>query len=156
MNDAALLWFDFGGDIKVEGGDMLSDKGLVTAVLLSLFVDKRAEIEELPFSETDQRGYWADNVTDRHGSLLWLLEREKVTNETVEKARGYALEALMWLENDGIASSVDVTAARAGMSAISLSVKIHQGSNRQYQYLWDGMKTTNLTIGQTSLEIEFI
>ena len=156
MTDAALVWLESGGDIKVESGDLLSDDGLITAVILSLFVDARADVSQLPFGENGQRGYWADNEQDRHGSLLWLLGREKVTDEIVARAQAYAKDALMWLCDDGIAGGLDVKASRQGIYAIGLKVQILQGNNREYQYLWDALKNTTLTIGETTLEIEFI
>lgn len=47
MGDAALNWYDFGADIKVENGDLLADQGLATSVLISLFTDARSPSEKL-------------------------------------------------------------------------------------------------------------
>ena len=37
MTDARLYWFDYGGDIQLEDGDIALDNGLQTAILGSLF-----------------------------------------------------------------------------------------------------------------------
>ena len=90
------------------GGDIALDLGISSAVLCSLFADRRAELEDdLPASETDPRGWCLEPTDDRWGSRLWLLERGKATTETVALARTAALQALAWLIEDGIAETVD-------------------------------------------------
>ena len=59
MSDAALNWYDYGADIKVENGDIVPDNGLATSVLISLFTDARAPSPDaLPPGESSLRGWW--------------------------------------------------------------------------------------------------
>ena len=54
-----------------------AERGLRSAVLISLFTDRRAEPGDVPEGE-DPRGWWADVLGeegDRIGSRLWLIDR---------------------------------------------------------------------------------
>ena len=100
-------------DWAIKDQDLAGDDGLETAIILSLFTDRRAlEDDPLPDGSDDRRGWWADAYVgqDHIGSRLWLLEREKDTREVVNRARDYAEEALQWLVEDGIALGIEVMA----------------------------------------------
>ena len=142
MTDVQLGWdnrLGF-GDLRVIGEDLEGeDDGLTTSVVVSLFTDARASIAELPAGETERRGWWGeqlDDTEDRYGSLLWLLERSKLTNETAALAERYASDALQWLIDDGEAVEVAVRAARDGLDRMSLSVRIKRpdDSVREFQF----------------------
>lgn len=118
-----------GADLVVEGGLVQMDAGLRTAILISLFSDARAdEADALPTDDGDRRGWWADTFADidgdRIGSRLWLLSRSKQTDETLELARSYARDALGWMIDDGIASSVVVSAAWHAIGVMRLDVDL--------------------------------
>ena len=105
-------------DWAIQRGDLAPDDGLETAVILSLFTDRRARPDDPLPDGSDRRGWWADAYPrasaragqDPIGSRLWLLEREKDTREVVNRARDYAEEALQWLVDDGIAERIEVMA----------------------------------------------
>lgn len=97
--------------------------GLATAVILSLFTDRRAGVDDtLPHGQTDRRGWVGDEFMrpadtalgpagrDSWGSLLWLLHHGKAADDVPARAQFAAREALDWLVRDGIASRVDVVA----------------------------------------------
>lgn len=138
MSDIRTLIDDvttFAGDWTLSGVDLASDDTIETAIILSLFTDRRAEPgDELPAGETDRRGWWGDAVPeaegDRWGSRLWLLRREKQTQETLARAREYAREALSWLLDDGHATRLDVQAtwARQGLLGLTVEVDLTSGS----------------------------
>jgi phage gp46-like protein len=92
----------------------------MTAVLLSLFTDRRAETDDVPPSgdNRDRRGWWGDQFAtiegDRIGSRLWLLDRSKRINDTVLRAKEYVLEALAWMLEDRVVASIDVTVETSG------------------------------------------
>jgi len=117
LGDLALTWDVDRGDADLElvDGDLGVDRGLTTAVLLSLFLDRRAEADDVPPSgdPNDRRGWWADQFAevegDRIGSRLWLLDRSKATRETALRAKQYVTEALQWMLDDKVVASIDVT-----------------------------------------------
>ncbi len=121
MADIRTVFIDMehGADYAIQSMLLTSDDGLDTAVILSLFTDATALADDT-VPGADRRGWWADmfadpsagsgQAGDRIGSRLWLLVREKLTHETVNRVRAYCEEALAWLVRDGVAKEVTVTA----------------------------------------------
>lgn len=116
MADIALIWKPDEGtaDIGVENGDLIGDDGIRTAILISLFTDGSAKPEDvLPEGETSRRGWWGDVYPeipgDKIGSRLWLIDREKATQQVAEQARDYARDALQWMLDDKVAESIVIT-----------------------------------------------
>jgi len=140
----ALLAFDgtlLQGDLSVAGADLATDDGLATAIVVSLFTDRRAEPDDrLPAGADDRRGWWGDHLADRDGdrigSRLWLLSREKQLTDVLVRAEEYANEALAWLVEDKVASAVDVTAevVRDGMLGLLVRVTRPAGEVAEYRY----------------------
>lgn len=149
MTDIAILWSNdsFSGDLALDDGRLATDDGLRTAMIISLFTDARARPDDvLPDPGGDPRGWWGNafpaDAGDAFelGSRLWLLEREKLTPRTVERARGYAADALAWLKLRGVVSSLTVTAARIGDQTLVISVAVErpEGPGRQvYDFTWE-------------------
>lgn len=142
------LKFDVGtwlGDLsRPDGTQFEVDDGLDTAVMISLFTDRRAEPDdELPGGDEDRGGWWGDAFSDvdndRIGSRLWLLHRSKTSQATMRKAKRYAEEALAWLLEDSVAISVEVTVER--VSGIILGLRVEITRNRdpasKYSRLWE-------------------
>jgi len=52
------------GDLEVENGDLAHDGGLETAVLMSLFTDRRARDDDKLLDEEarDKKGWWGDPI----------------------------------------------------------------------------------------------
>jgi phage gp46-like protein len=152
--DLALVWSSVTGDADLSvldvdiDMDLATDRGLMTAVLLSLFTDRRAELDDKPPSgdPTDLRGWWGDQFAatpgDRIGSRLWLLDRSKSTNETALRAKEYVREALAWMLVDRVVSSIDVTVERT-----SATLLIEIGLQRpgkdpvtfRFSHAWDNL-----------------
>lgn len=115
--DLGLLWSLAAGDadLTVVDSDVAADRGLRTSVLLSLFLDRRAEDDDVSPSgdPRDRRGSWTDQFEeikgDRIGSRLWLLDRSVDTKETALRAEEYVREALAWMIEDRVVASIDVT-----------------------------------------------
>lgn len=128
MTDLALRYQDGLADLVFDGGDLAVDETLLSAVLVSLFTDRHAEPSDvLPDGSTDRRGWWADvwlEEGDLHGSRLWLLSRSKDVAEVPARARDYALEALAWLERDGVAQRVEVMASVPRKGWLQLKIVI--------------------------------
>lgn len=105
---------------------------LQTAIILSLFTDKRASPDDrLPLNETNRRGwvgdeFMSDGFSDRPdnwGTLLWLLYIGKVTDDVPAKAVFTCKEGLAWLVRDGIADRIEVTAQWVGDRADRLAIR---------------------------------
>lgn len=114
---------------RPDGGNIATSELLNTAVFISLFTRRRADDDDdLPDSGGHREGWWADaypsNESDLIGSRLWLLRRSKATTATLNQARAYAEEALQWMVDDGIASSVvaDVEAQDDSRLAFRVSI----------------------------------
>lgn len=100
---------------------------LARAVIISLFTWRRAAADDSHPGD-DPMGWWGDTwptfANDRIGSRLWLLGREVITVDVLERARGYISEALGWMVADGVASQVRCTVSRHGLLAVAASVEI--------------------------------
>ena len=146
MSDVALILKDdlnAGFDLDFENGDFKKDGGLETAVAISLFTDRRIGDEQLPQGTTDKKGWWGDLFPevdqDKIGSRLWLLAREKRTTEVLRKAEDYAKEALNWLVEDGVATSIIASASYNESKFLLLAIEIVKpaGRNSRFQVVWD-------------------
>lgn len=148
MADLALKWLDEEGrfDLAISSGDIEKEEGLRTAIALSLFTDRRVTVRELPEGESKLRGWWADALADAQddqvGSKLWLLGREKQTEETLQRAKEFATEALAWLIEDGVASKVEVSISFQGHGILRIEVEIYRpkagASSLTFDYAWTG------------------
>lgn len=126
MADIAIIWRNGRGNLALNGPDLLTDNSIETAVIISLFTDRRAQPSDpLPDRTTDRRGWWADSFRKRPiGSRLWLLGREKTLASVLERARTYADEALAWMQPAGLVTTVTCTATRVSHDRLQLSVSL--------------------------------
>ena len=149
--DSDLLEGDFTFDEDIQ--DLESDEGLETAVIISLFTDRRAKTDDiLPDSNSlDKRGWWGDLVSDveddQIGSRLWLLDREKTEKLVLLRAKKYLEEALEWLIEDEVAVKVVAQAERQGSPGndrLILGVEIYKidGNKKSYSFetQWNAQK----------------
>lgn len=144
MSDIETVITQGGGlDWKIQQPGLSVELGLDSAILLSLFTDRRAEDGDGVSLKEGRRGWWADSFSDpgdHFGSRLWLLKREPLTQEAAVKAKGYTLEALQWLIDDQIASRVEVAAELRGRSTLVIDVQIWRpdgaDSRHQFEQLW--------------------
>jgi phage gp46-like protein len=143
--DIELFWdpqrvrYDFG----FSAGDLATDHDIKTAVIISLFTDRRAQDDDaLPDPAMSKRGWWGDAFgamgTGRQiGSRLWLLSREKQIKEVQSRAREYAVEALKWLVDDGVASNVTVDAQVVQTGMLGLVVVIEREKRPPARYRFE-------------------
>jgi len=142
---------DLTGDLLLAAGDLVPERTLRTALLLSLFLDRRvsAEAAESLGHGEDRRGWCLDPlarvVGDEYGSKLWLLQRAKATGETLNQAREYAREALGWLVEDGVVERVEVEAvwmhtldARFDRGVLGLGVEVFRPRTptERFGFVW--------------------
>ena len=108
------------------------DDGLETSLIVSLLSDARADESQVPQPER-RRGWIGDLVARvpgyRYGSLLWLLEQTRLTQETLAQAENNARAALNWMIEDGLVQSIDVAAFRdKGSLTLDITVTSPDGS----------------------------
>lgn len=133
-------------DYAVANGALAAEHDIKTAVLISLFTDRRAEPDdELPNPGGSLRGWWGDALNPRRiGSRLWLLSREKQLRSVVNRAKGYAEEALAWLVEDGVAKNVQITAYIAAPGWLALDVVVERdtgaASKFKFDFAWAGAR----------------
>ncbi|MDB5432434.1 MAG: hypothetical protein JWP35_3550 [Caulobacter sp.] len=147
MTDIALTWSDVtaAAEMVLTGGDLATDDGLQTAVIISLFSDARAaEDDDLPHADADRRGWWGDTYADVEGdsigSRLWLLSRGKQLPGTLTEAKTYAQEALAWLIEDGVAASIDIEASYPAPGFWALGIGIsrpHGPARNRFDFVWE-------------------
>lgn len=131
-------------------GNLKSDAGIETAVIIQLFTDKRLpdymDLEE----GSDRRGWFGDKVDiqtesgeEEMGSLLWTLERQVLTDEIARRAKFYAEEALQVLINQGAVERQEIVVEydrQKGMMWLDVKLFSHDGNvayERKFQYLWE-------------------
>lgn len=121
-------------DITFVEPDILADPTLNSAILISLFTDKRAN---------NKNGWWGDDYLpiddDEMGGLLWLLKKAKPTPETLRRAEGYAKQALKWMIDDKHLEELAVSAHYEKPSTtlwlvLDITGKLKDGSYYQQAY----------------------
>lgn len=135
-------------DLSLGAADLSTDAGLYSAVVISLFTDRRASAGDVPPGcASDVRGWWGDSYPpsegDRIGSRLWLLGREKSLPDVARKAEQYAAEALQWMIDDGIVARVAVDAQIQDVRTLALSIAMARPSGDVITYrfanLWEAL-----------------
>ena len=111
-----------------------------TAILYSIFGEKRADDSEMPVPER-QRGWIGNENTDfENGSKIWLYYQARVNNTTINGLQNEAANALQWLVDDGIAVSIDAPIITASGTSVSLEITIRRSNssviNRSF-VLWN-------------------
>jgi len=139
-------------DLVKSGGRLLTDDGLETAVLMSLFTHAPATDDELAaagLTREQNKGWWGNTYSEKPGdvlgSKLWLLARAKRTDETLARAFEYATDAVAWLIADGLATKIPFAPQWYGRSDfLALGAGMYRPGDLRprWQRLW------NATTGQ--------
>ena len=129
-------------DWTIASGQVETGGDLETAVLVSLFTDRRLPDDAVPVDgSTDRRGWWGDTYTgDQIGSLLWTLERavKSDARALLAAAQKICLDALQWLIDDGVAGTVTVETQWLSPTAMGIVVTIiaPAGLTDTFRYAW--------------------
>ena len=102
------------GRLRIENSDLIADNTIATAIVNSLLIDKRYNNEQ---------GFWGDVLLGRSiGSLLWTLERATINDTTIALIKQYSTDALQWLLDQKMISSIDVSVYRQSTNRINLDI----------------------------------
>jgi len=131
-----------GFDVLINGPDLQSDSGLRIAIIISLFTDRFFDSDNnLPDGTDNRCGWWADEFSsiqgDMIGSLLWLLNREKQTDQVLRRGREYALSALQWLLNDKVASQLEVEAEWVKKNTLGILVRVYKATGQPFEQMFE-------------------
>lgn len=126
-------------DVGVASNDLITDAGIQTAVIISLFTDQRTTTDDPPPDElAGLGGWWGDQFAEIEGDLigskLWLLRRAKTEQETLNRAEEYASAALNWMIQDGLAQSVEASASYDDNRILILSILITKPTGKKLDY----------------------
>ena len=139
-HDLALA-FDgaaFAADLVIADGDLVTEDTPAAPILVSLGSDRRAAPDDVlptgvsplnqPTTWSERRGWWGDALDRRSrriGSRLWLLDREKATEQVRLRAQAYVAEALAWMALDlGVTPDISVTIERAETKSPVLLIRV--------------------------------
>ena len=119
-----------GSFISADMTDSLS-----RAVVISLFTWRRADDNDDYDQELGKKGWWGDSypqvIRDKIGSKLWMLLRQKITDETIARAEEYSKQALEWLIDDGVVTSITVTVERDQDDPNKINLQVILSTNAQ-------------------------
>ena len=139
MSDISTIWQTTRGDWKLSGRSLASGGDLATAVAISLFTDRTAQPDDvIPDGSGDPRGWWADDALNPIGSRLWLIDRSKRTQETLERAQDYINEALQWLIDDGVVAKFGVLVEWTAQHTLGAQVVAYRrdGGTTPLNFAW--------------------
>lgn len=132
-------------DLSVANAALVAGDTLESAIIMSLFTDRRANVDDDIPDGGGRRGWFGDTFppveNDRIGSRLWLLSREKSTTQTLNRARDYCYEALQWLIDDGVCDALTVDVEFQGdlkhILAIQITTDGPSGPNEfRFDHIW--------------------
>lgn len=146
MADITLAWNSATNHADwVQNGAVLeTGNDIVSAIIISIFSDRRAEPGDvIPDDSNDPRGWWADDDVPI-GSRMWLLRRAKQTMTTLQLAYDYLAESLQWMIDDGVVGRFDIQMqwVRRGMLGAQITAWSPTGvqlASGLYTWAWSGI-----------------
>lgn len=134
--------------IDPDSGDLALETGMETAILASLFTDRRAASDEVP-APLERRG-WIGNryhlperPEDNWGSGWWLYSQHRLNGDFMTGMYFETVQALEWFVDDGLVLGVD-----AGFEdvpedrTVKISVRFDLPGGGQMRRSWTLWKNT--------------
>jgi phage gp46-like protein len=129
-------------DIQLDSaGDIQSQDFFDTALLVSLFAERRANESEVLESRL-RRGWIGNECTPGFeiGSKLWLFEQSRLTGSTINGVSSVLLEALRWFIDDGFLESIDGVNPIVTTHGLSAEITLRRPNSqveKRFFVLWD-------------------
>ena len=134
IQSSSSLW-----DLTLDSsGDLDSGDFFDSSLAYSLLGERRASPSEVPTSS--RRRGWIGNEGQgfENGSKLWLYEQSRLTRSTLNAIQSEAVDALLWLVEEGYAVNVQAFASLSGGNIV-LEVFIYRFNSiveRRFFELW--------------------
>ncbi len=132
-------------DIGFTNGDFTLTQGLETALLMSVYCEKRADASEVPASEM-RRGWWGNLVLGygdyEIGSKLWELEQARKDNVTLGLTKTYTVDGFQWLIADNLAKEIKVDSSFI-VNGIQIEIDIVISQNKTISESYELWQNTN-------------
>ncbi|MCK5602308.1 phage GP46 family protein [Candidatus Pacearchaeota archaeon] len=131
-------------DLAIDtDGDLVGSNSIDTAILMSLFTDKRATASEI--QEGGQRRGWFgnafnDDVTYEVGSKLWIHSNQgRMNNALLNDLNDKALDCLQWMLEDNVVSDIQVDSEILDTQEVQLNLKfvINENIIERNFILWE-------------------
>lgn len=144
-------------DMDIVGGDILFGDEIQSLIYTSIMTDARVTPDEYsdaklsvtasPNNVIKLRGWWGDSYSsipgNSIGSKIWLNSRQKATTKVLQDQIQYVEEALEYLETDGVASDIGVTAEWTEEGRMDMGIKVSKPDGTleefRYQFAWEGI-----------------
>lgn len=130
MIDILFIEQGDGGEILFYGGDIATDKGLFTAVYVSLFTGNTFFNQLL-------------SVPERYDTEFIESLQQPITLNALRNIETKAVANLAWLINDGGVATIDVEASSAMVNTIEIEITLTEpdGSLNRYIFSWDSERS---------------
>jgi len=138
-------------DIDYSNGDLVIDKTMLTALLISLLTDRRANDDDVLLNEEDKKGWWGDLLEEggsKIGSRLWLL-KGKTDQQSLNQAKEYIKESIQWFVDDGIWQSFTVLTEKSGdpyNQRLNFQIDAHYSNGQLVSYKFKNLWENQLNI----------
>lgn len=103
---------DLNGDYDIgltADGDIQTVDGFDTAILMSIYCERRALASQVPASAS-RRGWIGNENNDEEGfeigSLVWLYEQARLTSDTANGIKSEADAGLEWMLQDNLLNAI--------------------------------------------------
>jgi len=119
-------------DLGFDNGDLYSTDGFTSALLMSIFCERRAKPSEVAPPEK-RRGWWGNAFLGfadfEMGSKLWLLSQARADQNSLNNSITYVNNALKWLIDDKYVDKVIVGAEYDSQNRLLLAIQLLIGQD---------------------------
>ena len=151
LRDDIKFYYSTNGDIYFDSTiqDTAANEDLETAILISIMSDCKVLDTELPLQKDRMGlgGWWGDVLVGYSiGSKIWTLKDRGINENLMSALESYTQEALQWMVDDKLLSSVKPTATKSSTRQYIVATECVKadGSKLKFVYYYD---QTNGIIG---------
>ena len=142
--DAVLSYVDGVFDIQLDSdGDVMTADFFDTAIIVSLFTDRRADSSEV--LEPHRRRGWPGEGDGVTGSTGWVYDQSRVTGTLLAGVSAAYTQALQWMVEKGYATAMRAVASQTavGVSLLVTAERPNGQTSKRHFVLWEdtGVRT---------------